>query len=58
MQKVMRQIIADISKDSTAINCNGGVPVVEKDKMSEMPEGCCKDEEEGRWHDETVAVHG
>lgn len=58
MQKVMCQIIADISKDSTAINCNSGVPVVEKDKVGEMPERCCKDEEESRWHNETVAVHG
>ena len=58
MQKVMRQIIADITKNATAIDRNSGVPVVKEDEVGEVPEGCGKDEEEGRWHDEAVAIHG
>ena len=54
----MCKIVADITKYATAVDRNSGVPVVEEYKVREMPEGCGEDEEEGGWHDESVAVHG
>ena len=57
MQKVMRQIVADVSEDTTTIRRHSRVPIVEEYCMSQFPEGRCEDDEEGWWHDQAVAIH-
>ena len=54
----MREIVADIAEDATAVDCNGCVPVIEEDEVSKVPERGGEDEEECGRHDESVAVHG
>ena len=58
MQKVVCHVIADVAKDASAVCSYSCIPVVEEDCMREFPEGQGEDDEEGRWHDEAVAVHG
>ena len=58
MQKVMRQIIGNITKNATTVHSNSSIPIVEKYEMGEVPEGGGEDDEEGRWHHESVTVHG
>lgn len=58
VQEVMRQVVADVAEDAAAEDAGCDVPVVEKDGVGELPEGCGKDEEESRRHNEPVAVHG
>lgn len=58
VQKVMRQVVAYVPKDASAVRSHSRVPVVEEDGVREFPEGGGEDDEEGRWHDEAVAVHG
>ena len=58
VEEVMRQVVADVAEDATAVDGRRGVPVVEEDGMGELPERCSEDEEECRWHDESETVHG
>jgi hypothetical protein len=37
----MRQIVANVTKDATTIYCDGSVPVIEENGVSELPEWCC-----------------
>ena len=57
VQEVMRQVIADVAEDTTAENGRRSIPVVEEDRVCELPEWCGESNEEGRWHDEAIAVH-
>lgn len=54
----MGQIIADVAEDSAAKNGSCGIPVVAENSMRQLPEGACKNQEEGRRHHEAVLVHG
>lgn len=54
----MRLIIAYVPKDSTTVHSHRGIPIIVEDCMSEFPEGCGEDDEEGGWHDEAIFVHG
>ena len=58
VEEVVREVVADVAEDATAVDGDGGVPVVEEDGVRELPEGDGEDDEEGGWHDEAEAVHG
>jgi hypothetical protein len=58
MQEVVCHVVAGVSKDATAVGSQGGIPVPENDGVCELPERCRKDDEECRWHDEPVPIHG
>ena len=45
VQEVVRAIVADVSKDATAVYCHRSIPVVEEDCVGQLPEGCGEDEE-------------
>lgn len=57
MQKVMRQIIADVAEYATAVDCDSGVPVIEEYEVGEVPEGGGEYEEECGRHYESVTIH-
>ena len=57
MEEVMSLIIADVAKNTSAEGRNSSIPVVEEDGMSQLVERNSEDNEEGRRHDETVAIH-
>ena len=40
VQEVVRAVVADVSKDTTAVDCHGSIPVVEEDGVGQLPEGC------------------
>lgn len=58
MQEVMRQIIADVAKDTAAVSSDGGVPIPENQEMSKLPERSCKSHKERGGHDKSVSIHG
>lgn len=57
VQEVVGAVVADVAEDATAVDCHGGVPVVEEDGVRELPEGRRKHEEQRRGHHEAQAVH-
>lgn len=57
MQKVVRQVIADVAKNSATKYSYCSVPIVEENCMCELVERCCESNKEGRWHNEPVFVH-
>jgi len=58
MQKVMRQIVANVAKYTTTVHCNSSIPIIEENGMSKFPEWSRDDYEHGWWHDEAIFVHG
>jgi hypothetical protein len=58
VKEVVCHIVAGVSEDTTTVGSQSGIPVPKDDSMCEFPERCCKDNEECRWHDEPVLVHG
>ena len=54
----MCQVVADVSENTAAVDCNCDIPIPVKYSVGEFVEGKCEDDEEGRWHDESVLVHG
>jgi len=57
VKEVMRHVIANVTKDAAAEHGCGEIPVPEKERMSNPPEGGRKSYEQGRRHDQTVFVH-
>jgi len=57
VKEVMRQIIADVAKDSSTICDSTSVPVEPKDRMRKPPERGRQHDKERRWHDQPVLVH-
>ena len=53
----MGQVVAHVAEDATAVDGDGGVPVVEEDGVCELVEGGGEDDKEGGRHDEAVPVH-
>lgn len=53
----MRQIIADIPKDTAAEDRRRSLPRVAEQGMGELPERGGQDDKQGRWHDEAVFIH-
>jgi hypothetical protein len=57
VEEVMRHVVADVTKYSTAVHRGGSIPVVREDGVSESIEWRCEDYEQ-RWrHDKTVSIH-
>lgn len=50
MKEVMGEIVADVSKDSTTENGSGGIPVVEENRVGELPERHGEHDEQSRRH--------
>ena len=57
VQKVMRQIITNVAKNTTAVACQCCIPIVGKYHVSDGPERYGKNGEQGWRHDETISVH-
>lgn len=57
MEEVMCQIVADVAKDTTAVDSSRDRPVVEEEELGKVPEGGGEDYKQSRWHDEAVFVH-
>lgn len=57
MQKVVRQVVADVSEDAAAVSCSCGVPVVVYYCVRKFPEGYGENHEECWRHDEPKSVH-
>lgn len=54
----MRAVVANVAENTTAVDGDGGVPVVKEDGVGEFPERRGEDQEQSRRHDEAQAVHG
>lgn len=50
VEEVVRQVVADVSKDAAAVDRRSRVPVVAEYCLSKMPEWCRENEEQGWWH--------
>ena len=57
VQEVVRQVVANITENATAVASNGTMPAPEDETVSKLPEGRSEGDEEGRGHDKTVLVH-
>ena len=58
VEKVMRQVVADIAKDSATVHRRREVPVPVKEHVGELPERRGKGDEQRRRHHKTIFVHG
>jgi len=58
VEEVVRQVIADVTKDTATENSSGYAPVPVEDGMCKFPEGRCQCEEKSRWHYKSEFVHG
>jgi hypothetical protein len=38
MEEIMSQVIADVAEYAATVHCRCGVPIVEKNSVSELPE--------------------
>lgn len=50
MQKVMGQVVADITKNAPTEHRGSDIPVPVEDCMGQLVEGCCKNDEKGWRH--------
>jgi hypothetical protein len=57
VQKIMRQVIADVPKYSSAEYRCCSMPVIEEDGMCQLPEWSRQCNEECRRHDKPILVH-
>jgi hypothetical protein len=57
MQKVVRQVVADVAEETPTEYRSGSVPVVEEKCMCQVPKGIRKYGKHGWRHDESVLVH-
>lgn len=53
----MGQVIADIAKDTAAVNQQRRMPVVKENSMGQLPERRCQHDEQSRGHHEPIPVH-
>lgn len=58
VKEVVGQVIANVAKNATAVDCCRGIPVVGENGMSEVPKGSRKQQKHGWRHDQSVFVHG
>lgn len=54
----MGHVIASVSKDTTAISSRSCIPVPADNSLCELPKRRSQHNEECRWHDQPVLVHG
>ena len=53
----MRQIVADVTKYTSAVYSSRNIPIVRENRMCQIPEWSCKNNEESRRHDQSVFIH-
>lgn len=58
VEEIVSQVVANVSKDTTAEDRDGGVPVIKEDSVCQVPEGCGNGNEQCRGHHEPQSVHG
>lgn len=58
VEEIVGQIIADVSEDTAAEHLHGRIPVVEENRLRQLPVGSCQYHKQCRWHDKTILVHG
>lgn len=58
MQEVVRQIVANVAENTSAVDSRGSVPTVRKYPVRELVERRGENNEQGRRHDQAVLVHG
>ncbi|OIC47616.1 hypothetical protein A7L03_19200 [Acinetobacter baumannii] len=58
VEKVMRHIVACVSKDAATVRSQSRMPIPKDDSMSKLPERCCQNDEKRRRHNKPVFVHG
>lgn len=58
VKEVVRQIVADVAKETTGKGSGSSMPAVRKDGMCKMPERVSQDHKERGRHDEAILVHG
>lgn len=58
MKEVMRQVVANVSENATAVDSSCDIPVVGEDGVCKLPERCSQGYKQGWGHDQTVLVHG
>jgi hypothetical protein len=51
-------VVASVSKYAAAIRRRRRIPIPKYDSVCKLPEGSGKRDEECRWHDKSVFVHG
>jgi len=57
VEEIMGQVVANVPKNTTAINHQGSMPVVREDGMCEFIKRGGKDDEESRGHHQPVSIH-
>lgn len=57
MKEVVGQVIADVSENAAAVDCDSYIPVPIENGMSELPEWCREHYKQGWRHDKPVFVH-
>ena len=57
VEEVVGQVVTNVAEDATGENSGCDVPVPVEDGMCQVIEWDSEDNEEGRRHDEAVAVH-
>lgn len=57
MQKVVGQVIANVSKNPTTEDGCSSEPVIAEEEVGQVVEGGGEDDEECWWHDQSKLVH-
>lgn len=58
VEEIVCQVVADVAENAAAIDGCSHIPVPEEQRMCDPPEGRGQNDEERRWHDQAVLVHG
>lgn len=58
VKEVVSQVIADVTKNATAVDCSRCIPVIGENGMSEIPKRGRKQQKHSWRHDQSVLVHG
>ena len=58
VEEVVRQVVTDVSKDASAIDSRGHIPIPPEESVGQLPERGCQDHKQSRWHHKPVPVHG
>lgn len=58
VQKVVREVIADVSEDTSTEDGRCGIPIPEEDRVGKLPEGRSEDDEESGRHHQSQLIHG
>lgn len=57
VKEIVGEIVADVAKDTATEDLQGCEPVVEEHCVGQLPERCSQNDEQCRWHNQSVLVH-